>query len=174
MNNFESRLKGGHPNSLGNTIEIVEEVLADEKKFDELFNCYSSNDELVRLRTSNAMKRICIANEQLLVPYLNIFLRDIAKINQASTKWTLAQMFDMLKNEMSEKQLELAQSIMKNNLTTSNDWIVLTQTMKTLAKWSKKNEDLQNWLKPLLVKFSNDERKSVSGKAQKLLSEIEK
>ncbi len=56
MKNFENRLKGRHPNSLGNTIEIVEEVLADYKLFDELFNCYFSEDETVRLRTSNAMK----------------------------------------------------------------------------------------------------------------------
>lgn len=55
MKNFEQRLKGGHLNSLGNTIEIVEEVLAENELFNELFNCYFSDDELVRLRTSNAM-----------------------------------------------------------------------------------------------------------------------
>ena len=56
MKNFEQRLTGGHPNSLGNTIEVVNEVLKDEKLFDELFNCYFSRDEIVRLRVSNAMK----------------------------------------------------------------------------------------------------------------------
>jgi len=58
MNDFEKRLKGGHPNSLGNTIEVVEEVLAKNDLFNELFNCYFSNDEVVRLRTSNAMNFI--------------------------------------------------------------------------------------------------------------------
>ncbi|MEL7340402.1 MAG: hypothetical protein AAGM67_07955 [Bacteroidota bacterium] len=35
---FEQRLQGGHPNSLGNTVEIVEEVLADESRFAEQFS----------------------------------------------------------------------------------------------------------------------------------------
>ena len=58
MRNFEERLTGGHPNSLGNTIEVVEEVLQHHEAFDELFNCYFSTDEVVRLRVSNAMRRV--------------------------------------------------------------------------------------------------------------------
>lgn len=64
MKNFETRLQGGHPNSLGNTIEVVNEVLAENALFNELFECYFSPDEIVRLRTSNAMKRICKAEKR--------------------------------------------------------------------------------------------------------------
>ena len=42
-------LTGGHPNSLGRTIEVVETVLADEARMEELFGCYGSVDEVVRL-----------------------------------------------------------------------------------------------------------------------------
>jgi hypothetical protein len=31
MKNFEERLKGGHPNSLGNTVEVVDEILAENE-----------------------------------------------------------------------------------------------------------------------------------------------
>ena len=60
--NFAAMLTGGHPNSLGRTIEVVDAVLADRSKLEELYSCYFSADEVVRLRTSNAMKRI--AREQ--------------------------------------------------------------------------------------------------------------
>ena len=56
--NFEDTLKGGHPNSLGKTIEVVDEVLENPDKIDDLFKCYQSKNETVRLRTSNAFKRI--------------------------------------------------------------------------------------------------------------------
>ena len=56
--NFENTLTGGHPNSLGKTIEIVDEVLDKPDIIDDLFNCYQSKNETVRLRTSNAFKRI--------------------------------------------------------------------------------------------------------------------
>ena len=172
MKNFEERLKGGHPNSLGNTVEVVDEVLAENQLFNELFNCYFSNDEIVRLRTSNAMKRICKANKSILIPYIDRFLTDIAKIDQASTQWTLSQLFGMLDKDMTKKQIEQAKNIMKNNLSNHTDWIVLNQTMDTLTKWAKKDEDLKDWINPHLERLTADERKSVSGRAKKMIEKL--
>lgn len=169
MRNFEERLKGGHPNSLGNTVEVVEEVLVENELFRELFNCYFSNDEIVRLRTSNAMKRICKAKRAILIPYIDQFLTDIASIDQASTQWTLSQLFGMLEKDMNHEQIGEAKKIMKNNLAIHNDWIVLNQTMDTLTKWSKKDEELRAWLMPHLERLTSDERKSVAGRAKKML-----
>lgn len=169
MKNFENRLKGGHPNSLGNTVEIVEEVLAENEHFDELFNCYFSKDEIVRLRTSNAMKRICKVEKKILIPYIDRFFIEIARINQPSTQWTLSQLFGMLQENMNERQIRQAKKIMKDNLANHNDWIVLNQTMDTLAKWAKKDVELKQWIKPHLKRLSADERKSVSGRAKKMI-----
>ena len=166
---FEQRLQGGHPNSLGNTVEIVEEVLANKQLFNELFNCYLSNDEVVRLRTSNAMKRICRTDKSLLLPYIDRFLLDIAQINQASTQWTLSQLFGMLEQEMTQKQVNQAKEIMKANLANHQDWIVLNETMNTLAKWALKDAELKEWTLPHLERLSSDPRKSVSSKANKMI-----
>lgn len=167
MRNFEQRLKGGHPNSLGNTIEILDEVLANHELFDELFNCYFSDDEVVRLRVSNAMKRICKAEKSLLLPYIDRFLNEISKINQASTQWTLSQLFLQLEKEMTTEQKQQAMQIMKNNLVNHNDWIVLCQTMETLGRWAKKDERLKQWIEQHLTRLSKDPRNSVSKKAEK-------
>lgn len=172
MKNFEERLKGGHANSLGNTVEIVEEVLNDSALFEELFNCYFSEDEVVRLRTSNAMKRIGKVDKTYLIPYIDRFLDEISKIDQASTQWTLAQLFLLLEKEITEVQKQKATQIMKYNLENHNDWIVLNQTMETLFKWSKKEEALKVWIQPHLVRLSKDERKSVSKRALKYLETL--
>lgn len=172
MRNFEERLRGGHPNSLGNTVEIVEEVLTENELFNELFNCYHSNDEVVRLRTSNAMKRICKVKKILLIPYIDLFLTDIAQIDQASTQWTLAQLFEVLEADMNDKQIEQAKSIMKRNLASHNDWIVLNQTMVTLTKWSINDLELKEWLFPHLLRLTSDKRKSVAGRAEKMIDKL--
>lgn len=172
MQNFEERLKGGHPNSLGNTIEVVEEVLNQSNYFDELFHCYFSDDEVVRLRVSNAMKRICKEKQELLIPYIDRFLTEIAAIDQASTQWTIAQLFELLKRELSLSQIEQAKEIMKNNLANHTDWIVLNTTMDILAKWSKKDAELKEWILPHLDRLATDERKSVSNRAKKLLNHL--
>ena len=44
---IETRMTGGHPNSLGHTIEVVDLVLADRTRHEGLFQCYFSDDEVV-------------------------------------------------------------------------------------------------------------------------------
>ncbi len=174
MRDFEKRLTGGHPNSLGNTIEVVDEVLDNQELFDELFNCYFSEDEIVRLRVSNAMKRICKVKPEYLLPYIDRFLNEIALIDQPSTKWTLALLFEMLDKNFSTEQLEKAKSIVKHNLESEPDWIVLNNSMETLAKWGKNDSALMTWLLPNLKKLSSDQRKSVAKRAQKILDRVSK
>lgn len=162
--NFESRLKGGHPNSFGNTVEIVEEVLQNPTNFHELFECYFSEDDVVRLRVSNAIKRIAKINDVLVAEYLDRLINEISKIDQTSTQWTLSQLFLMLKKHLSPEQKLHAIEIMKNNLANHNDWIVLNQTIDTSGKWAKHDASLKAWLKPHLLRLTQDPRKSVKTK----------
>ncbi len=171
---FEEMLSGGHHNSLGRTIEVVDLVLADRTKFEDLFQCYFSEDELVRLRVSNGVRRVCKEQPEWVVPYIDRLTDEIALIDQASTQWTLAILFDMLKKWLTAEQREKALQIMKNNLAAHNDWIVLNNSMETLGKWSKKDESLQAWLIPHLERVQGDTRKSVSGRAKKWLGKLVK
>ena len=170
---FEERLKGGHPNSLGNTVEIVEEVLTNPVLFEQLFNCYLSEDEVVRLRVSNAMKRICKADKALLIPYIDRLIHEISRIDQASTQWTLASLFHDLKKEMTSDQKTQALEIMKHNLETHHDWIVLNTTMQTLSTWDQNDQMLRAFMIRCLKKIVQDERKSVHKKATTLLRNLE-
>ena len=165
-------LTGGHPNSLGRTIEVVEIVLADQVRLEELYRCYFSEDEVVRLRTSNGLKRVAKVHLHWLVPYIGRFLDEIIPINQASTQWTLADLFGMLSTSMNETQRARAEVHLKHNLATHNDWIVLNSTMKTLGEWSKQDEELRHWLVPHLERLSKDKRKSVAKRAGKLLDNL--
>ncbi|MEL7531106.1 MAG: hypothetical protein AAFN10_07355 [Bacteroidota bacterium] len=172
MNNFEKRLTGGHPNSLGDTLVIVAEVLANPQLFAELFACYFSADETVRLRTSNAMKRIGKEKKALLIPYIDRFIDEVSQIDQPSTQWTLSQLFQLLEQEMQAAQRAKAEAIMRHNLAHHHDWIVLNTTMDTLGKWAKKDENLKDWLLPHLERLMQDSRKSVAGRAKKIHAKL--
>lgn len=169
INSFEQKLSGGHHNSLGNTEEVVAEVLQNPHLFDNLFACYQSPDELVRLRVSSALKRIAKAKKELVLPYLSKIITEIAAIDQASTQWTIAQIFLLLEKDLSSDQRTMAINHFKHNLEMHKDWIVLNTTMETLFEWSKESVDLKKWLIPQLKKLSNDSRKSVAKRANKYL-----
>ena len=68
---FEAMLTGGHPNSLGRTMEVVDIVLADRAKLADLYQCYFSSDEVVRLRVSSAMKRVTIEHPDWTMDFMN-------------------------------------------------------------------------------------------------------
>lgn len=169
---FERMLTGGHPNSLGRTLEVVEQIFANKNKLKRLYACYFSEDEVVRLRTSSAFKRVARERSDWLIPYIEGFLTEIAKIDQASTQWTLASLFDMLVEFMEPKQRSAALRIMKKNLEKQHDWIVLNTTMQVLADWSATDKRLHTWLKPHLKRLSKDSRKSVANRAKKLLAKL--
>ncbi len=166
---FEEMLTGGHPNSLGRTVEVVAIVLADMARLGELYACYQSDDAVVRLRTSNALKRISRVKPEWLVPLIDGFLTEIANLDQASAQWTLADLFETLAPLMTPTQRQQAEAVLKRNLAHHHDWIVLNQTMKTLGGWAKDDPELQHWLVPHLERLSGDGRKSVAKTASKTL-----
>jgi HEAT repeat protein len=168
INTFETQLTGGHPNSLGNTEEVVRIVLKNHDKLQDLYNCYKSEDAVVRLRVSSAMKRICKARPEWIMEYLDRFQSEVSKIDQPSAKWSLAQMFMWLDEKMSDKQRERAIKIMQHNLETDDDWIVQNNTAESLAYFATTDARLREWLIPQLEKMKGDRHNSVARRAHKL------
>jgi hypothetical protein len=169
---YELQLTGGHPNSLGNTVAVVDDVLAHPERLEELYACYFADDPVVRLRTSNAMKRIAKAHHQLLLPFLERLLTEVSLIEQASAQWTLAELLLIYSDDLTVEQRRSATDILKANLLAYDDWLVIIYSATTLAAWARDNEALNDWLIPQLLTMENDPRKSVSRRATKLLATL--
>ncbi|MEM8789624.1 MAG: hypothetical protein AAGE76_15295 [Pseudomonadota bacterium] len=169
---FAQMLSGGRPNSLGRTIEVVDVVLADPDRFGELFDCYRSANAVVRLRTSNAMKRVEAARHDLLAPYIDRFIAEIGPLDQASAQWTLAQRFGRLAGGMRPEQRAGAQKLMQRNLAGHDDWIVLRASMGTPADRAARDDALKNWLLPHLHSLAGDGRTTVALRAAKSLKAL--
>lgn len=167
---IELQLSGGHPNSLGDTIRVVDQVLVKPELIKPLFECYLSDDEVVRMRVSNAMKRIARANPSLIIPYIDRFLDEVSQLDQASAQWSLAQLFLILENEMSTTQRQRATEIMMYNLKHHSDWIVLNMTLETLGNWSKKDPSIRKAILARVKELMADPRKSVAKKATKTMA----
>jgi hypothetical protein len=146
----------------------VETVLADQSRLAKLYRCYGEPNETVRLRTSNALKRVCRARPEWLAPYIDRFLTEVAAIDQASVQWSLAQLYRALVNRMTAAQMNRAKEVLRRNLSQSQDWIVLNMTMQTLGDWAESDPELRVWLRPHLRNLSADKRKSVAKGANKL------
>ncbi|MEM6309961.1 MAG: hypothetical protein AAF754_07915 [Pseudomonadota bacterium] len=169
---FEHMLTGGHPNSLGRTIEVVNTVFADETRMLELFECYQSDDEVVRLRVSNAMRRVQGERPDLVLPLMDRLIDEIGQLDQPSAQWTLPKLFEGAETEMSGAQKAAALALVKRNLAEHEDWIVLNNAIDYLTRLAKFDAALRDWMQPHLARLQNDSRTSVAKRAVKALVKL--
>lgn len=176
VNDFTKLLSGGHPNSLGNTEEVVAIILQDLSKAASLYDLYRSDDEVVRLRVSSCFKRIFIQSPSVFDSYIDRFLSEVANINQASAKWTVAKIVGDGLKRLTKTQEVKAKSVLLGFLENQDDWIVLNLSLITLSKLYLKSKKKDDWLKlkitPLLKKLSKDNRASVKKNAIKTIAEF--
>ncbi len=170
---FEDMLSGGHPNSLGRTIEVVDTVLQHPSRISELFGCYQSRDEVVRLRVSNALRRVQAERPDLILPFIDRLIEDIGNLDQASAQWTLPKLFAGAWEKMSDGQQKRADALVQRNLAEHEDWIVLNNSIEYLTDRAMQRDDLKNWLHPHLRRLTKETRKSVARRAIKALNKLE-
>ncbi len=157
---------------MGNTIEVVEAILKDKRLLSDLIDCYKSEDQVVRLRVSNAMKRVAKEHPDWVAARLDDLVGWIAKIDQASTKWTLSTLYQWLDSYMNTRQRTDAIEIMKQNIH-YDDWIVQNTTAESLAYFARSNPELATWLIPELRTLTKSRHGSVARRAEKLVVSLE-
>ena len=169
MDSFCFMLEEGKPNSLGRTIEVVDLVLAEPDRFEELFGCWTTDDEWVRMRAANGVRRVFKERPQWFDAYCDRLLTEIAPVNQPSARWTLSQLWLEHRQRLTAAQQHAAIEYLIATLSEQDDWIVLNMTMKTLCTYVKIDESITQRIEIRVRMLSEDRRKSVANGARKLL-----
>lgn len=169
---FADMLRGGHPNSLGNTEQVVSITLADHDRLDELFAGIADPDEVVGMRVGDALEKVCREQPGWFVPRIDHIIDVLGNVDQPSVQWHVAQMLQHLRDDLSIAQEQRAKRLLQRNLTTSTDWIVLNVTMDVLTAWTTRDPSLSRWLSRELERLSQDQRSSVAKRASMRLAQL--
>jgi hypothetical protein len=160
-------LTGGNPRSLERTEEVVTLVLRNSTRLNELYGCLLEDDEIIRMRASDALEKVCRQRPAWVQAYVPHLLTEIAPIDQASVQWHLAQILGEV--ELTPQQRAAACHILKRNLAEKKDWIVVNYSMETLALLSKDDGLLRTEVLVIL----SDPHKSIVARAHKLIAALE-
>tara|TARA_B100000401_G_scaffold214062_1_gene144480 strand:+ start:127 stop:648 length:522 start_codon:yes stop_codon:yes gene_type:complete len=166
---FEFELSKGKQNSLGETLKVVEHIQNNIKEIDKLFLCFFSNNSLVAMRAMNATKRIIKDDNHIFVKNKKRFIDEFSKSEHNVVKLGLITIYYDFISYFDDKEYKI---ISKNALSwveNSKDWMILVQGLKLLEKLSKTDKILKSKVKIIAKQLKNDERKSVSSRAQKIL-----
>lgn len=163
-------LSGGNPRTLHNVESVVALVLAEPDRLDELIRCVlDSDDEIVRMRASDALEKVCRERPSLLQPHAAL-LGAMSQIDQPSVQWHVAQMLGHI--HITARQRVRAAVILRRNLDESSDWIVLNWSLQTLAELARTDTDLIEPLREYLRDFEHSSYKSLVKRARNLGAEF--
>ena len=140
-------------------------------RVDELFACVFDEDAYIRMRAADALEKIGRAQPPIVAPLTDRILTDMALVDQPSVQWHVAQLVSTL--PLNNRQRQRGITLVQQYLDTSDDWIVLTQSMHTIASFAEHDESLRHPLLPRLAELSHDPRPSVARLASKLHGQLE-
>ena len=166
---FEFELSKGKQNSLGKTLKVVEHIQNNIKEIDKLFLCFFSNNSLVAMRAMNATKRIIKDDNHIFVKNKKRFIDEFSKSEHNVVKLGLITIYYDFISYFDDKEYKIISKIALSWVENSKDWMILVQGLKLLEKLSKTDKILKSKVKIIAKQLKNDERKSVSSRAQKIL-----
>jgi hypothetical protein len=91
-----NKLAGGDRRSIGNSNEVVADVIRDPSLFEPVFNGMLNDDPLIRMRSADAVEKISAKHPEYLQPYKEQLIKQVAKSEQQEVRWHVAQMIPYL------------------------------------------------------------------------------
>ncbi len=162
---------GGKSNSLGRSEEVIELVLKDKRRLEELYSCTFDEDAWVRMRAIDAIEKIGREEHDWLLPYIDRFQSELAIVSQPSILWHLAQIYRQI--DLTSAQKEKAIKWLVALLSTIEiDWIVAANSMKTLVQFADDGSIPKSQAIALLKVQLGHKSKTVVRTAGKLLAEL--
>ena len=162
---------GGRSNSLGRVDEVVDLVLGDQRRLDELYGCFSADDAWLRMRAADALEKVCRRRPGWLSPYVDRSLEELAPSGQPSVQWHLAQIYRAVELT-SEQQRRVTDWLRELLSTTDVDWIVAANAMATLARFTEDGSFPAGDLVALLEVQQTHGSKSVRRRAEGLRASL--
>jgi hypothetical protein len=164
-------LTGGDPRKLRNADSVIDLASRQPERLQELVECVFSADEIVRMRASDALEKVCRSHPGLLERFVPRLLGEMSRIEQPSVQWHLAQILTEV--PLDEAETAQAITILEHNLDTSSDWIVTNLTLQALALFARTSPAVRARLVERLRHYQHSSYKSVASRARKLLAEFD-
>jgi HEAT repeat protein len=162
---------GGHRNSLGRSGELVELLGNNPARVKELFACLSDDDAWVRMRAVDAFEKVVAARPKVGLPFVDRILGELTHREQPSVQWHVAQLLAELDLTASQRRRAIAW-LQQRIATTDVDWIVASNTMKTLLGFGRSGHGEAAELRPLFQVQTGHPSAAVRRNAGKALLQL--
>jgi hypothetical protein len=160
-------LTGGDRRSTGRSQDVVEIVLANPKRFGEVYAGLEDPDPLVRMRAADALEKITAQRPELLRPYKTGLLDLAARAVQQEVRWHLAQMLPRLDLDGAERRAAFETLV---RYLDDPSRIVVTFAMQALADLAQADPALLPEVLPHIERLARTGSPAMRSRGKKLLA----
>jgi hypothetical protein len=162
---------GGKTNSLGRAADVINEVLNNKSRLEELYQVIFHEDSWIRMRAVDSFEKVARVHPEWIEPYINRIQSDLSQSTQASIQWHIAQIYTQV--TLDDQQRKLAIQWLEERLRDADiDWIVAANAMKALVYFVSNKYYEKSYLIKLLKVQLGHKSPAVVKRAQKLLIEL--
>lgn len=170
MNHILEKLGGGDLRSIGRANEVVEDILSNPALFCEVFEGITNNDPRVRMRSCDALEKVCSKHPEYLQPFKERLINEISQMKQQEVQWHVAQMFSYL--ELSSKERDKIITILLSYIDTSNSNIVTVCSLQTLTNLALKDGEIRSLVCKTIQKAMRNASPAVVSRGKKLINQL--
>ena len=164
------KLEGGDRRSIGRSQEVVDDVLSDVSLFPALFEGMLSSDPIVRMRAADAAEKVTDRRPDLLAPFKERILGQVAAIEQQEVRWHVAQMIPRLEVTSQERSHAVA---LLTQFLGDRSKIVQTFALQALADLAEQDPSLLPRVIEIIQEATASGSPAVRSRGRRLLSELQ-
>ena len=164
-----TKLAGTDRRSIGNSNEVVSDVLSDPSLFDIVFKGMCCNDPVLRMRCADVVEKVTVRHPEYLVPYKRDLINEVAKIKQQEVRWHVAQLFSRL--ELTHNDRKAVLNILSEYLEDKSK-IVKTFTMQAIADIAYQDKNLKPGIIQKLEVLTREGSPAMKSRGRKLLAKL--
>jgi hypothetical protein len=163
------KLEGGNRRSIGRSNEVVADVIADPVLFDAVFSGLLSGEPLLRMRAADAVEKITARHPELLQPYRQVLIGEVARLDQKEVRWHVAQMLSRVEWNTMERRQAIA--ILMEYLNDRSS-IVKTFAMQALTDLARRAPELRPIVMVRLQELAVAGTPAMRARGRKLLAKL--
>ena len=173
MHAILKKLSGGDRRSIGRSNEIAADVLVrpaqSPRLLKVLIGALTSPDEVLRMRSADAVEKITMQRPELLQPFKKNLLSLAGTITQKEVRWHLAILIPRLKLTATERAVSV--EILFDYLRDKSS-IVKIFAMQSLADLASTDQKLKSQIRPLLEELTQIGTPAMRARGRKILPKL--
>lgn len=169
MNPLIDQLLGTDRRSIGKANEVAAQILVDPTLFAPVFEGMLGEDDVLRMRCADVIEKVTLTRADLLVPYKERLIHEVAQIDQQEVRWHLAQLFSRLQLS-SDERAEVAAIL--TGFMQDKSSIVRTFSMQALADLALQDEALRPSIVAQIDQWTVTGSPAMRSRGRKLIAKL--